>query len=271
MIGGGFAVIFRTELAAPGFQFLTANTYNTMFSMHGWVALASILLGIGALANYLVPLMIGAEDMAFPRLNAFAYWINVPAIVDSGRQPDLRLGWRLDRLSAAEHSGFARLPVRLLGDLLHRPLVDLRFAQPDCHDPDDAPQGHDPLPHADLRLGRAGDQPDPVDRHPVDRSFLPDALVPAPVGHGLLRPGTRAAIRFSISISSGSTPTRQSTSLCCPAWASSARFCRSSLASRSSAIAGLRCPAWRLPWSASWSGAITCLPPATRPTCVFRS
>ncbi len=80
MIGGGFAVIFRTELAAPGFQFLTANTYNTLFSMHGWTALAAILLGIGALANYLVPLMIGAEDMAFPRLNAFAYWINVPAV-----------------------------------------------------------------------------------------------------------------------------------------------------------------------------------------------
>ena len=46
-----------------------------------WVALAAILLGIGGIANYLVPLMIGAEDMAFPRLNAFAYWINVPAII----------------------------------------------------------------------------------------------------------------------------------------------------------------------------------------------
>ena len=52
-----------------------------IFSLHGWVALASILLGIGGMANYLVPLMIGAEDMAFPRLNAFAYWINVPGIV----------------------------------------------------------------------------------------------------------------------------------------------------------------------------------------------
>jgi cytochrome c oxidase subunit I len=80
MIGGGFAVIFRAELAAPGFQFLDAGTYNTLMSMHGWAALAAILLGIGGLANYLVPLMIGAEDMAFPRLNAFAYWINVPGI-----------------------------------------------------------------------------------------------------------------------------------------------------------------------------------------------
>ncbi len=81
MIGGTFALIFRTELAGAGFQFLTADTYNTILSLHGWVALMAILLGIGGLANYLVPLMIGAEDMAFPRLNAFAYWINVPAIV----------------------------------------------------------------------------------------------------------------------------------------------------------------------------------------------
>ncbi len=81
IIGGTFALIFRTELAEPGMQFLTLQSYNEIFSLHGWVALASILLGIGGLANYLVPLMIGAEDMAFPRLNAFAYWINVPGIV----------------------------------------------------------------------------------------------------------------------------------------------------------------------------------------------
>ncbi|MGL4648727.1 MAG: cbb3-type cytochrome c oxidase subunit I, partial [Caldilineaceae bacterium] len=81
LIGGSFAVIFRTELARSGLQFLDPNTYNTMMSMHGWAALFGILIGIGGMANYLVPLMIGAEDMAFPRLNAFAYWINVPAIV----------------------------------------------------------------------------------------------------------------------------------------------------------------------------------------------
>jgi cytochrome c oxidase subunit 1 len=79
-IGGGFALIFRTELARTGLQFLDPNTYNTVLSMHGWAALMAILIGIGGMANYLVPLMIGAEDMAFPRLNAFAYWINVPAI-----------------------------------------------------------------------------------------------------------------------------------------------------------------------------------------------
>jgi cytochrome c oxidase subunit 1 len=81
MIGGAFAVIFRTELSRTGLQFLSADTYNTLLSMHGWAALMAIFLGIGGMANYLVPLMIGAEDMAFPRLNAFAYWLNVPSIV----------------------------------------------------------------------------------------------------------------------------------------------------------------------------------------------
>ncbi len=81
MLGGAFAVIFRTELVRSGLQFLEPNTYNTVMGMHGWAALFGIFLGIGGMANYLVPLMIGAEDMAFPRLNAFAFWINVPGIV----------------------------------------------------------------------------------------------------------------------------------------------------------------------------------------------
>lgn len=81
MIGGGFAVMFRTELARAGLQFMTPATYNTILSLHGWAALFSILIGIGGMANYVIPLMLGAEDMAFPRLNAFAYWINVPAII----------------------------------------------------------------------------------------------------------------------------------------------------------------------------------------------
>ena len=78
MLGGTFALIFRVELADPGLSFMKMDSYNTIFSLHGWIALASILLGVGGMANYLVPLMLGAEDMAFPRLNAFAYWINVP-------------------------------------------------------------------------------------------------------------------------------------------------------------------------------------------------
>jgi cytochrome c oxidase subunit 1 len=62
-------------------QYLEPHQYNTYFSAHGIIMIASIFLGIGAMINYLVPLMIGASDMAFPRLNAFSYWIMVPAAV----------------------------------------------------------------------------------------------------------------------------------------------------------------------------------------------
>ena len=81
VVAGLFALIFRTELAQPGLQFLTPDGYNTLISLHGIVNIGGILLGVAAMSNYLVPLMIGANDMAFPRLNAFAYWINIPGIV----------------------------------------------------------------------------------------------------------------------------------------------------------------------------------------------
>ena len=78
LVAGTLALIFRVELMETSMQFLTTDTFNTFVGMHGIVMIASILLGVGGMSNYLVPLMIGASDMAFPRLNAFAYWINVP-------------------------------------------------------------------------------------------------------------------------------------------------------------------------------------------------
>jgi cytochrome c oxidase subunit 1 len=91
LLAGLFALIFRSELAAPGLQYLTQDLelfnqnglalYNTIMSLHGIVMIYGILLGVGAMSNFLVPLLIGASDMAFPRLNAFAFWINVPSAV----------------------------------------------------------------------------------------------------------------------------------------------------------------------------------------------
>jgi len=78
-VGGTFALIFRSELAQPGLQFLTPIEYNTLMSLHGIVMIVGILIGISAFMNYTVPLLIGARDMAFPRLNAFSFWIAVPA------------------------------------------------------------------------------------------------------------------------------------------------------------------------------------------------
>jgi cytochrome c oxidase subunit 1 len=81
VVGGSFALIFRTELAQPGLQFLTLQWYNTLMSLHGIVMIIGILVGVAGVMNYLVPLLIGAQDMAFPRLNAFSYWIAVPGVV----------------------------------------------------------------------------------------------------------------------------------------------------------------------------------------------
>jgi cytochrome c oxidase subunit I len=75
LIGGALAGVIRTELYSPGRQLVSQGRYNEMFTMHGSIMLF-LFLGPFAfgLANYFVPLQIGARDMAFPRLNAMSYW-----------------------------------------------------------------------------------------------------------------------------------------------------------------------------------------------------
>jgi cytochrome c oxidase subunit 1 len=75
LVGGALAEVIRTELLSPGTQVVSQGRFNEMFTMHGSIMLF-LFLGPFAfgLANYLVPLQIGARDMAFPRLNALSYW-----------------------------------------------------------------------------------------------------------------------------------------------------------------------------------------------------
>jgi cytochrome c oxidase subunit 1 len=74
--GGMMALLMRAELARPGLQFLSREQYNQLFTMHGTIMLLLFATPIVfAFANYIVPLQIGAPDVAFPRLNAFAYWL----------------------------------------------------------------------------------------------------------------------------------------------------------------------------------------------------
>src|SRR3984885_4011446 len=74
--GGLMALLLRTELAVPGLQFLSNEQYNQLFTMHGTVMLlfyaTPIVFGF---ANLVLPLQIGAPDVAFPRLNAFSFWL----------------------------------------------------------------------------------------------------------------------------------------------------------------------------------------------------
>ncbi|HMS63105.1 MAG TPA: cbb3-type cytochrome c oxidase subunit I, partial [Solirubrobacteraceae bacterium] len=75
-IGGLLAMLVRAELAAPGRQFVDANTYNGLFSAHASILIFLFIIPVFAgMANYVLPLMIGAPDMAFPRLNALSFWM----------------------------------------------------------------------------------------------------------------------------------------------------------------------------------------------------
>jgi cytochrome c oxidase subunit 1 len=78
VIAGIEAIVMRIQLAVPHAHFVTPEAFNRMFTMHGttmifWVAMP-VLFGFGI---YLVPLMIGTRDMAFPRLNAWGFWISL--------------------------------------------------------------------------------------------------------------------------------------------------------------------------------------------------
>jgi cytochrome c oxidase subunit 1 len=76
-LGGAFALALRTELLTPGPTFLDAYTYNRAFTMHGIVMVWLFMIPSipTAFGNFLLPIMLGAKDVAFPRLNLFSYYI----------------------------------------------------------------------------------------------------------------------------------------------------------------------------------------------------
>lgn len=81
LIGGLLATGIRTELATPEVDFVSREVYNSLFTVHATVMIFLWIVpaGTGGFGNYLVPLMIGARDMAFPKLNAVAFWMIPPA------------------------------------------------------------------------------------------------------------------------------------------------------------------------------------------------
>jgi len=76
VIGGLEALFIRLQLAVPNNTLVSPDTYNALFTMHGTTMIFLVAMpALFGLANYFVPLMIGARDMAFPRLNAFSFWL----------------------------------------------------------------------------------------------------------------------------------------------------------------------------------------------------
>src|SRR5690348_9018055 len=114
LAAGAMALLMRSELAQPGLQFLSPEQYNQLFTMHGTLMLllyaTPILFGF---ANLVLPLQIGAPDVAFPRLNALAFWLFAfgGVIVVSGF---------LTPGGAADFGWFAYTP---LSDKIHSPGV----------------------------------------------------------------------------------------------------------------------------------------------------
>ncbi len=120
IVGGLEALVIRLQLAVPNNHFVTPDTFNQLFTMHGttMIFLVAMPLLFG-FVNYILPLQIGARDMAFPRLNAFGYLVpairrNSFALQYSRRR---RSGGRLVLLCAVERDALFLIAWRrLLGD-----------------------------------------------------------------------------------------------------------------------------------------------------------
>jgi hypothetical protein len=195
LLGGIFALVVRLELLNPGKDILTAPQYNQAFTLHGAVMVFLFIIPSipGALGNFLVPLAIGAKDVAFPKLNLmslYLYWIGALFTLSSLVSTGLDTGWTF------------YIPVLVDGQSDERHRRHLRRVHPrvlvDPHRPElhrDAPQaaraGPDLVPHAARSLGRLRDE-----HHPGARDAGPRDHAPAPDPRdGLrrrhLRPGAR--------------------------------------------------------------------------------
>ena len=170
VVAGVEAMLMRIQLAMPNNHFVSPQVFNQLFTMHGTTMVffvgMPILFGFG---NYLVPLMIGARDMAFPRLNAFSFWISAfggfllyfSYFGGSGlyaRRIGARCG--LVRLCAADGQGlFARPQHGLLdaGHLPERHRLHRHRAEYCGHHHLHALQGHEDEPHAAAGVALPGD------------------------------------------------------------------------------------------------------------------
>ena len=80
MVGGVLALLIRAELFQPGLQFVNPELFNQLTTMHGLIMVfGAIMPGFVGFANWMIPMQIGAADMAFARMNNFSFWLLIPA------------------------------------------------------------------------------------------------------------------------------------------------------------------------------------------------
>ena len=104
LLGGIEALLIRIQLFTPENRFISAETYNAMFTLHGTTMIfLAVMPFSAAFFNFMVPLMIGARDVAFPRLNAFSYWVFISGGIL------LNLGYVTGHLPQVGWFGYANL------------------------------------------------------------------------------------------------------------------------------------------------------------------
>ena len=164
-VAGLLAVFIRAELAQPGTQFFGEERYNQLFTMHGttmiFLFVIPMLAGFG---NYIVPLQIGALDMAFPRVNALSFWMLPLAglvlyssyllggAADAGWTQYAPLSEGVGTQGDAIGIDLWIVGLLLVGTASHPWRGQLHH-----HDLQDARAGHDDVPDAAVHLDHAGD------------------------------------------------------------------------------------------------------------------
>ena len=121
LVGGLFATMIRLELATPKGDLVQAETYNKLFTMHGVVMIFFFLIPAipATLGNFLVPLMVGARDLAFPKLNLLSWYLfiaggvcGIVAMITGG----VDTGWTFYTPYSSEFSTTAPSSTRTFGN-----------------------------------------------------------------------------------------------------------------------------------------------------------
>ena len=120
-LGGTEAMLIRTQLMRPDNHFLTAQQYNQFFTMHGLTMIFLVIMPLetGFFGNFLLPLQIGARDVAFPRLNALSYWVFLLGALT------LNFGWLWGGLPNDGWFGYANLTSKQYSPGLNIDFFDL--------------------------------------------------------------------------------------------------------------------------------------------------
>ena len=168
IVGAGLSGLIRTELAETG-TIVSATVYNQAFTMHGSFMLLGFIIPVSiGFMNYILPLQIGAVDMAFPRVNALSFWMFLFAAIlllvsFVFPQGSAAAGWTVYPPISSNTAGNIAQPAGVGMDfwLVRRDylggVVDYRRGQLHGDDLSYASAGHDDVPHADVRVDVVGD------------------------------------------------------------------------------------------------------------------